>query len=88
MKKSKVEMRGILPRYPEDVTPFIVEKMLEIEPCTMADFVRHIGGEPRDGGRPSTDYNLVAEALKEAQKEGKIDIGLKRGSWRVVREKK
>jgi hypothetical protein len=88
MKKPKLEMRGILPRYPEDHTLFLVTKLAEIEPCTIAELVRHLGGEPREGNAPSSDYNLVQQALKQAQKEGKVDIGVKRGSWRVVADKK
>lgn len=83
--KKKIEMRGILPRYPEDHTAFLVEKLAEIEPCTIAELVRHLGGEPRVDAAPSAEYTVVQQALKAAQKEGKVDVGLKRGSWRVKR---
>jgi hypothetical protein len=83
-KKKTVEMRGVLPRYPEDTTNFIVEKLREIEPCSIADLVRHLGAEPREGGAPSSDYIRVQEALKRAMQDERVTPGERRGDWRVV----
>lgn len=84
MKTKKVEMRGILPRYPEDEIDFLVEQLREAEPCGIADLVRHLGGEPREGGAPSKDYHRVQEALKRAQAKGRVEPGARRGDWRIT----
>ena len=81
--KKKVEMRGILPRYPEDIVDFITEKLGEIDPCTIAELTRHLGGESRVEGRPSPEYNKVQDALKRAAREGRAELAGGRGSWRV-----
>lgn len=85
MKTNKVEMRGILPRYPEDQDGFILQKLEEVEPCSIADLVRHLGGEHRQkSGGPSLEYERVKSLLKRMERDGKVSSGRGRGDWRVA----
>ena len=82
---SRIEMRGQLPRYPEDDMLFILGKLKEAEPCTVADLCRHLGIEPREGGSPSPDYNRVQAVLRKADEEERAHRPGGRGSWRTTR---
>lgn len=83
-KTTTVEMRGVLPRYPEDEAAYIVNRLKEVEPCTIAEFTRHLGSAPRENGSPSPDYNKVQTALKRVASQGLVAPGATRGSWRTT----
>ena len=84
VKKERIEIRNLLPRYPEDERAFYIEKVREIEPCSIADLVRHIGGEPRIGGTPSPFYNRVATGLHRTADSGGVVKNDRIRSWRVA----
>lgn len=83
---SKIEMRGPLPRYPEEDVAFVLSKLKEAEPCTIADLCRQLGIEPRVDGAPSQDYVRVQSALKKAEEAGQAQRPGGRGSWRVKKK--
>lgn len=84
---SKIEMRGVLPRYPEDDVEFVLLKLKDVQPCTIADLVRHIGAEARINGAPSPEYCRVQDAMNQAKEEGKVCMPKGRGSWRIGKPK-
>lgn len=82
---SKIEMRGKLPRYPENDVEFVIAALKKAEPCTIADLARSLGIEPRVDGMPSPDYNRLQSALKKAEEEGRAARPGGRASWRTAK---
>lgn len=71
-----------LPKYAEDYVKFIVERLPDYEPCSIPNFMRAIGFNPRPGGSTTGLYGKFIETFYEAEEAEKVSRnGFK---WRVV----
>jgi hypothetical protein len=78
-----VELRDGLPRYREDDVRFIVEELPNHSPCSVPEFCRKIGFNPRPGGVPSSVYARLLAAFQLGEEQGKLSQN-GRNSWRVA----
>lgn len=82
-KPGGVELRDGLPRYKEDDVRFVVQELPNHQPCSIPDFVRKIGFNPRPNGTPSPVYARFLAAFQLGLEEGKLTQN-GRNSWRVT----
>lgn len=82
-----VELIGKLPRYKEDDVAFVLERLPDVQPCTVPGFMkRALRLEARPGGTPSSVYARVLAAFRLASEQGKIVANGR--LWRVAAERR
>ena len=78
-----VELRDGLPRYIDDDVRFVVEELPNHSPCSVPEFVKAIGFQPRPHGIPSPVYRRILAAFELGEERGKLTKN-GRNSWRVA----
>lgn len=68
----------------EEDVDFVVQVLPSIEPCTVPDFVRQVGFDPRPHGQPSTVYARILAAFRKGEREGRLTANGRK--WRVAQE--
>jgi hypothetical protein len=82
-----VELRDGLPRYKEDDVRFVLQELPALQPCSVPEFCRRIGFNPRPNGVPSSTYARILAAFHQGLEEGKLHQN-GRNSWRVAEKEK
>lgn len=78
-----MELRDGLPRYREDDVKFVVQELPAMQPCSVPEFCRRIGFNPRPNGIPSSVYARILAAFQQGLEDGKLTNN-GRNAWRVV----
>jgi hypothetical protein len=81
-KKGGIVLVDGLPKYAEDYQAFILERLPDYEPCSVPNFLRAIGFDPRPNDAPSRLYGRFVDAFYKARDAGKVSIHS--GKWRVA----
>ena len=70
---KKIELREGLPRYKDQDVDFVVQELPSIQPCSIPDFVKKAGFDPRPHGSPSAAYARILAAFHKGESEGRIE---------------
>ena len=67
-----VVLKDGLPKFDEDRVAFVLERLPDYEPCSVPNFLRAIGFNPKPGGVNTTLYLRYIEVFQSAEDEGKL----------------
>ena len=67
-----VVLKDGLPKFDEDRIAFVLERLPDYEPCSVPNFLRAIGFNPKPGGVNTTLYLRYIEVFQSAEDEGKL----------------